>query len=130
VIGVSGMSLTGEDAVRQFAIEESQAADGTPAPAFSAAALTGNPTIGFCGNATNDISGGLTNPTSWPELRGSNYGTPSSGAQSVARNSGFTGTTITWGSTSASIFGDCILELDTTAATTPVIPDLVMARRY
>lgn len=114
VASVSGMSRTGALAIRQSAKQENQAASGTPAPAFSSAALTDNPTFGVVGNETNPA--GMTEPTGWTEGGDTGYVTPTVGAEYVYRDSGFTGTTITWGSASASAFGSIIVELDTSAA--------------
>ena len=118
IYGVSGMSRTGSSAVRQKGKEDNQAAGGTPAPAFPASALTENPTIGMVGNDSNPA--GLTPPTGWTNPTTPDfdvgYANPTSGGHGVHRDSGFTGTTITWGSTSASAFGDIIVELDTSAA--------------
>lgn len=111
VAGVSGMVRIGAGAVRQSAVQSNQAS-GTPAPAFSQSALTGNVTLGFVGNATNPAA--LTPPTSWTEPTGGDtgIGTPATGGEYVFRDSGFTGTTITWGS-AGGVFGDIIIELDT-----------------
>lgn len=110
VAAVAGMTRVGIDAILQSAKQDNQAA-GTPAPAFGASAQTGNPTLGVIGNATNPA--GLTPPTSWTEGGDIGYATPTTGGEYVYRNSGFTGTTITWGSASASAFGSIIIELDT-----------------
>lgn len=115
VARVSGMTLVGARAVRQYAVLENQAS-GTPAPAFSLSCLTGNPTLGLIGNSTN--AAGMTAPTSWTEKDDTGYATPTTGAEYVSRDSGFTGTTVTWGSSSASAFGAIILELDTSSAGT------------
>ena len=115
VNAVAGMSKSGTAAIRQFAKQDNQAA-GTPAPAFSSNALTENVTLGVVGNATSPA--GLTAPTSWTEPASTGdlgYSTPTTGGEYVFRNSGFTGTTITWGSASASAFGSIIIELDTSA---------------
>ena len=109
-VHLTGMSKTGITAVRQFAKQENQAAGGTPAPAFSSAALTGNMTLGAVGNDTNVA--GLTTPAGWTEQADVGQNTPAVGLETVTRDSGFTGTTITWGSTSASAFASIILELD------------------
>lgn len=114
VASVSGMSKTGLTAIRQSAKEENGAASGTPAPAFGIAALTGNPTLGAVGNESNPA--GLTEPTGWTEGGDTGYNTPTTGGEYVHRDSGFTGTTITWGSSSASAFGAIILELDSSGA--------------
>jgi len=112
VVRISGMNRTGLNAILQFAMQENQAAAGTPAPAFGAAAQTGNPTLGVVGNSTNPAT--MTAPTGWTENDDAGYITPTTGAEYVVRDSGFTGTTVTWGSTSASAFGAVIVELDTT----------------
>jgi hypothetical protein len=119
VCRVSGMTKTGATAIRQVAIQENQAASGTPAPVFSAAALTNNPTLGFIGN--NSSPAGMTPPTGWTEPATTGdlgYGSPTTGGAYCFRDSGFTGTTITWGSTSASVFASIIIELDASGAGT------------
>lgn len=118
VARVSGMLRTGIMAVRQTAIESNKSAAGTPAPAFTKAALTGNPTLGMVGNGTNPAT--MTPPASWTEVDDTGYITPTEGAEYVSRDSGFTGTTITWGGTSASSFGDIIVELDTSRVPCPL----------
>lgn len=122
VCRVSGMTKTGLTAVRQSAKQDNQGV-GTPAPAFSASALTGNPTLGVIGNSTASLA--LTPPTGWTEPAGgeTSYTTPSTGGEYVFRDSGFTNSTITWGSASLSAFGSMIVELDTSvaAAVVPVI---------
>jgi hypothetical protein len=116
------MTRTGAAAVRQTAIQENQGA-ATPAPVFAAAALTENPTIGVVGNNTNPA--GLTPPTSWTEGQDIGFATPAKGCETAHRNSGFTGTTITWGSSSASAFGAIIAEFDTSELTQTVSPSLL-----
>lgn len=122
VARIAGMSRKGLSAILQTAKQENQAASGTPAPAFAAAAHTGNPTLGVVGNSTNPAT--MTPPTSWTEQNDTGHTLPTDGSEYVSRDSGFTGTTITWGSTSASAFGDIIVELDTT---TPPAPTCVNA---
>jgi hypothetical protein len=117
VFAISSMSRVGAGAILQSAVQANQASSTTPAPTFSASVLTANLTLGAVANATNPAT--LTPPTSWTEdATAGDVGqaTPTLGLESVSRNSGFTGTTITWGSTSASAFADIIVELDTSAA--------------
>lgn len=118
IAGVSGMSRFGSSAVKQTGGQTNQAAAGTPAPTFGAACDTNNPTLGFVGNASNPA--GMTPPTSWTEDASGDtgYNTPATGGEYVFRNSGFTGTTITWGGTSATAFGSIIVELDASAVPT------------
>ncbi len=113
VEAVAGMSRVGLDAILQNTRQNNQAA-GTPAPVFAANVNTNNVTIGVIGNSTSPA--GLTPPTSWTEPATTGdlgYSNPTTGGEVVFRNSGFTGTTITWGSASASAFGSLIIELDT-----------------
>lgn len=117
VYSVSGLTRVGANAVRQSSGQTDQAA-GTPAPVFGAAALTANPVLGCIYNATNPA--GLTPPSGWTESAGADTGYTTgqvSGIETCFRNSGETGTTITWGSASASAFASIILELDTSALT-------------
>jgi len=111
---VAGMSKTGSTAVRQSKTQPNAAA-GTPAPVFPSSCLTGNPTLGVVGNSTSPAT--MTPPTGWTEREDQGYSTPTTGAEYVTRDSGFTGTTVTWGSASSSAFGAIIVELDTSLPT-------------
>ncbi len=113
VYAITGMTRTGASAILQNARQENQASGGTPAPAFGASAQTGNMTLGGVANATTAPS--WTPPTNWTEEQDVSQATPTTGLETVSRASGFTGTTITWGSTSGSVFADIIVELDTSA---------------
>lgn len=126
VVGrVSGMSKVNSAAIRQFKESENQSA-GTPAPAFDSSALTGNLTFAVMGNETNPAT--MTTPSGWTERHDVGYNTPPSGLHVCTRDSGFTGTTVTWGSASASEFGAIIIELDTSATAAVVAPHLAVAR--
>jgi hypothetical protein len=121
VAGVSGMSRAGASAALQ-AVASSGALNTTPATTFGAAAQTGNPTLVFLGNKTSPA--GVTAPTGWTQQDNSGIASnPTTGCEYVSRDSGFTGTTITWGSTST-IWGAVAVELDTSAAGTTVAPGL------
>jgi hypothetical protein len=114
---LSGMSRTGAGAIRQSAITSNGAASATPAPAFAAAVLTGNPVIGTVGNSTSPAT--LTPPSTFTEQDDIGYSTPTTGQEAATVATGFTGTTVTWGSTSGSVFGAIIVELDATAIVNP-----------
>ena len=122
---VSGMTRVGTSAVLQTAKAENQGAGGTPAATFGASCLTGNPTIGMVANAANPAA--LTFPTNWIERDDTGFANPTRGMETVSRDSGFTGTTITWGGTSATAFLVLIAELDTSVAQS-VVP--VLMRQY
>ena len=111
---ISGMTRVGSNAIRQWAGQANQAAGTTPAPVFSLPVLTANLTAGGIGNGANPP--GLTVPTGWTVCNNGGQGTPPCGLQTIVRDSGFTGTTITWGSTSGTAFAALIVELDASAA--------------
>ena len=96
VARVSGLSRTGASAIRQYKTISAQAA-ATPAVTFDASTQTGNPTIAVTFNQTNPAT--LTEPSGWTERA----------------DTGFTGTTITWGSSSSSVWGALIVEMDASA---------------
>lgn len=109
-VAISGMTRTGTSAIRQSAVQANQAASGTPAPAFAVAALTGNLTLGAVSNLS--ASPLMAPPASWTERQDVSQASPTIGLEVVTRDSGFTGTTVTWGATSATAFADIIVELD------------------
>jgi len=111
VVAVSGMDRFGKDAIRQIGTQDNQTAGGTPAPIFPVAALTGNMCIGAIGNGTNP--GGVTQPASWTSRHNVGFSNDALGQVVATRDSGETNSTITWGSTSASIFASIVAELDT-----------------
>src|SRR5262249_37260438 len=109
VVAVSGMHRFGSSGIRQTASQANQAGSTTPAPAFASAAVTSNPTIGCIGNGTNPAT--MTPPAGWTERQDTGQNSPTTGLEVVTRDSGFTGTTITWGGTSPSVFASFIVEL-------------------
>ena len=116
IAGISGMTLTGASAIKQSTVLQNQAAS-TPTPVFAANVSSSNTTIGVVGNATNPAT--LTPPASWTEQTDTGYTTPATGGEYVSRDNGFNGTTVTWASTSASVYGVIMLELDTSTGSPP-----------
>jgi hypothetical protein len=111
---VSGMARTGADAIRSQGGEDNHASGSAPAPTLDQNALTDNPTLTAIFNATN--TSGVTGPSGWTVSTDTGYASPTTGARAAHRDSGFTGTTITWGSTSASNFCSLAVELDGSSA--------------
>lgn len=125
VFGVSSMTKTGLTAIRASKVQNNLGTGGTPnVGTFPQAALTTNPTVGAVGAAgTSPI---VTEPTGWTELDDSTaFTTPAGTMEYVGRNSGFTGTSIQWGSTVATGSGAIIAELDASATAT-VTPRLTL----
>lgn len=114
VYAVRDTGLIGAGAVRQSASQANQAS-GTPAPTFSANALTGNPIISAVFNGTNPPA--LTGKSGYTVDVNTGYATPTTGFTSMHEDNGETGTAITWGSSSATAFCSLALEIDTTVTT-------------
>jgi len=110
VARVSGMSNTGTAAVVQSATEPNHVGPLAPFGIFATPCSTGNPTLGMVGSDTSPAA--LTPPAGWTERDDTGISTPTKGAEYVSRDSGFTGTDITWGSEEALSFGAIIIELD------------------
>lgn len=113
VAEVTGMLRSGINALRQI---KAGTGSGSVAPEFifDAACLTGNPLLGLvCNDVSNPLN--VTPPSGWTEMLDTGYNTPTSGVETAKRDSGFTGTTITWGSTVANDYSGFVMELDTTA---------------
>lgn len=120
VCRISGMSICGLGAVRGCGGQSSIGAASTPAPVLLArrgsvfsgtqAALTANLCIGAVWNGSNPAT--MTAPASWTESVDLGYITPTTGMETASRNSGETGSTITWGSTTATAGASMVIELD------------------
>lgn len=121
VLRVSGMSRTGASAKVQSVTNTGLAAT-TPSITFGANVQTGNPTLIMLGNNTNPA--GVTPDASWTEQHDIGYATPTTGLETASRDSGFTGTGVTWG-TSASAWTMFGIELDASAAASATYPGCV-----
>lgn len=120
---ISGIARTGASAVLQSAKQENGTASTTPAPVFGASCQTGNPTLGAVTGASNPMA--MTPPTSWTEFVDGGHGSPTRGMESIGRNSGFTGTTVTWGSaTPAVTWASAVVEIDTSSGAYALTADL------
>lgn len=115
-IAVSGMSRTGANAVRSKGSQNNQAA-GTAAPALNQSALTGNMTIVAIGSADTTT----TAPTNWTERQDTNFSNDTVALETATRDSGFTGTTITFGAAQSTVFCSHALELDNSALFTRAV---------
>jgi hypothetical protein len=120
VYRVSGVTRTGLSAIKQ-SITNSGASGVTPNTVFSASALTGNPTLVLLGNGTSPA--GVTPPTNWTENASGDlgYSNPTCGAECAHRDSGFTSTTITWASNSASGWAAIAVEVDTSTSSSAIV---------
>lgn len=117
VMRYSGMSGAGGTVFRQAAIQENGASAATPAPAFATAVLTGDAVVAAEFNTTNSTTS-VTAPSGWTEQAEVAYTTPTTGLEVASRDSGFTGTTVTWGNAAPSAFCAAVVELLAGVATT------------
>ena len=110
VCRVASIGLYGLAAVRQSAGQDNQAAAGTPAPAFAVACLTDNVVLGAIHNASNPA--GMTPPGGTFAENADTGNAENLGLEYVESEGGFTGTTVTWGSASATNFASLIVEIN------------------
>lgn len=125
VARLAGMTRTGLSAVRQFKTQNSGTSGTTPSVVLDAACLTGNPTVAAVGiGGVNPAA--ITEPSGWTEQADTGFASPAVGQEYATRDSGFTGTTVTWGSTAGGSFGAIVVEFDTSALPTRK-PSIIMA---
>jgi len=105
----SGFNVAGSSVKAKANTNTSVTAAGTPDAQFGSAISTNNAVIIFLGNETN--TAGLTEPTGFTERSDLGFSSPTTGFEVVTRDSGETGSTVTFQSASASQFGVCAVEL-------------------
>lgn len=108
VARVSGTTVAGVAALRQFVAREQQTSGTTLAATLAAAALVDNVVFAIMCNASNPA--GVTPPTSFTEGGDAGYITPTAGFEWASRV-GHTSATVTWGSNSGSAWSAMVLEL-------------------
>ena len=108
----AGITRAGASAVRQFAHNDN-VTYGTPSVTFGSSVITSNPTV--VGFSSDDSSGTSTPPTGWTEMQDLNTAGLQVQQEIAVRASGFTGTTVTWGSSELD-FCTVGIELDLSAA--------------
>ena len=117
VYSISNTTGGGATGWRQSA-GSNRAAGLTPNPTFAANCLATNVVVGCIANSSNPA--GMTPPSGWTETAGGDigYGSPTTGAAACHIDSGFTGTTVTWGSTSATESTSFVVEFNIVADAT------------
>ena len=113
VLRVSGMTRTGAAAIRQSKAQDNTAGGGTPSILFDDVTVSTNPLLGGMANGANPA--GVTAPSAIPVMTGQHdigYATPATGVETCSKDSGYHGTQILWGSTSATDYGIVVVELD------------------
>jgi hypothetical protein len=105
--------VSGAEGRIQPSIRQIKTATGTttnPSITMDRAILTGNGVISIVANGNNSAAQ-FTNPTSWTTDLEASYNTPTNGMGSSKRDSGETGTTITWTCASTTAWGMIVIEL-------------------
>ena len=125
--GAGGPSRYGLPSIRQIVRQANKASGVTPNPAFAVNALPGNVIIGAVFSGTNGAS--VTQPSGFTESSDTGYTVPAAGLETVHQLSGFSGTTVTWGSAPASAYCDVIVEIDvgTVISNANLVPPLGQA---
>lgn len=112
VVACTFVYHVGSAALRSSGSTENIALGATPAATLNQSALTGNVTIAALGY---DGGGAITPPPSWTERKEVNQSLGAS-VEIATRDSGFTGTTITWGNTAPGPAAAFVMEIDGTFA--------------
>ena len=124
VVALSGAPAAGTAAVIQYAVQANQASSTTPAPTLSNAIIFGDIVLSSVGNATDPAGVSVSaNTPIYTFTLAQNAGQTACGL-GVEYTAGIFGTpatgAITWGSTSASAFASCALEIGAPAPETGV----------
>jgi hypothetical protein len=108
VVEITGMSRAGSSAIRSSGSQADQASGTTPAPVLNQSALTENVTL------ASVMSGDTTTiaPADWIARVEAGQSNPTTMVEVCTRDSGFTGTTITFGATQGTTFASWAIELD------------------
>jgi hypothetical protein len=111
----AGVGIAGITAIRSSGFLAEQAGGTTPAPVLNQSALTTNPTIAAVASADTTTEP----PASWTERLDTSQVTPTTALETCTRDSGFTGTTITFGATQGTVYACCALEINGPTELTP-----------
>lgn len=108
LLAMANFGKVGANAVRSFGVLDNGAAASTPAVSLNQAALTRNPTAVALASADSST----TPPTNWTERQENSQATPTTVIEVSTRDSGFTGTTITFPATCDTTHAAIAIELD------------------
>jgi hypothetical protein len=119
VVAVSGAPVAGAAAIVQYGVQANQAASTTPAPALNPL-ISVDVILSAVGNATNPAGVAVPSNTQiWTWTRPQNAGQTGCGlgvSYSTGAIGALPGGAVTWGSTSASVFASCAVEIGAGAA--------------
>lgn len=124
VVRIGGVANAGIGAVIQSAKTNNGTAGGTPAATFGASPSTANVILGHVGNGANPAA--VTEPSTFVETSDNGSATPASGNEVAHKITGFTSTTVTWGSTSATAYCVLILEINGAEPVVAILPKITV----
>jgi hypothetical protein len=107
-IAVTGMTLVGAAAIRQFGKQANQTS-GVPTPVLPTTASTQNLTLTAAGSST---TAGCVPNASWTEREDANQINPTTCMEVATRDSGFTGTSAAYVSIASAVWNSSIVELN------------------
>ena len=116
VVAFAGMTRTGAAAVKQFTSHGNNTAVTVPVLTFSSNVTTTDATIVAVASGDNNAAP----PSGWNERKDASQSSPVTCLETATRNSGFTGTTITYGGTQDTSYAEMALELDNSVSSPPV----------
>jgi hypothetical protein len=123
VARISGMTRAGLAAIRQSAVVSNVAAGVAPSTVFTNSCLTDNPTL--MGVFHGTAAPAYTPTTNWTEQVDASYTVPTAGCAYQSRDSGFTGTTITAGTTT--IGQNCAISVELETYASGLNPKITLA---
>lgn len=115
ILAYSGMARTGAAAVKQLTADANQATSTTPSIAFASPVTSGNQLLAAVASSDKYTD----EPAGWNERENVYQSTPTTALEVTSGASGFTGTTVTYGSPETSGYAAMVLELDASASGPP-----------
>jgi hypothetical protein len=105
----SGCTNVGSAAAGAKGGQSNQASGTTPSITLDASASSTNPVVAAISMTGNP--GTVTAPSGFTQRQSVSYNTPATALRPYTRDSGFSGSTLTWGSTANQSFGDVAVEI-------------------
>ena len=120
ILAFTGMTKTGAAAVRQIYGAGNQTPMTEPTVFFTSNVNSSDPTITAVASA--DVSGlGSVPATGWSERKDTYQSSPTTGLETATKDSGFSGSTITYAATTDTSYAVMGIELDTSTGSPPPV---------
>lgn len=116
IVAYSGMTRTGASAVKQITATANQATSTTPSVAYANPVTSGDQLLAAVASSDKYTD----EPADWNERENVYQSTPTTALEVTSGASGFTGTTVTYGSPETSGYAAMAVELDASVSGPPV----------